>query len=191
MKNIYNIKNDFTEMIINSKKNGLIKVKIDITDIDKCNQIRWCYAKNKDSAYIEGTYKGKKVKLHRFILNVTDNKILVDHINRNTLDNRKSNLRFATNQENSFNKSIRSDNKSGYPGVDFKNNKWRAKIKYNGNTIHLGYFIDKNEAILNRQLAEKYFFKEFSPTDKLITNDVDIICKANKNIIQRIEKKIA
>lgn len=191
MRNLYKVNEDYTEIIIESKKYGTIKSKIDSEDLERCKKVNWYYSKNKDSVYIEGTFKGRKVKLHRYILNITDKKILIDHINRNTLDNRKLNLRFATNKENSFNRSIRSDNKSGYQGVDFKNNKWRGKIKYNGITIHLGYFTNKNEAILNRQLAEKYLFKEFSPTEKLITSDTNLINKAKTNIIKRINLKIA
>ena len=65
------------------------------------------------------------------------------------IDNRKSNLRICNYKENSFNKSIRVDNTLGIPGVSFHkiNKKWRAKIKYNNITIHLGYFEDINEAI--------------------------------------------
>lgn len=191
MKNLYKINKYYAEIIIDSKKYGIIKAKIDNQDIERCKEIKWYYAKNKDSEYIEGTYKGKKVKLHRYILNVKEKQILIDHINRNTLDNRKSNLRLATNKENSFNKSIRSDNKSGYSGVDLRNNKWRAKIKYNGITIHLGYFIDKDEAILNRQLAEQYLFKEFSPSTELISDDTQLINKANVNVMKRIILKVA
>ncbi|MDQ0149211.1 HNH endonuclease [Eubacterium multiforme] len=189
--NMYLVNKNNVEIIINSSKYGIKKVVIDNEDIEKCKKITWFYAKNIDSVYVEGNYRGKKIKLHRYIMDMTDNSRLVDHINRNTLDNRKSNLRVATYQENSFNRSIRSDNKSGYVGVDFKNNKWRAKIKYNGITIHLGYFVDKNEAILNRQLAEQYLFKEFKPLIELISNDVELINKANLNIINRINNKIA
>ncbi|GAA0857706.1 hypothetical protein GCM10008916_12500 [Clostridium nitritogenes] len=191
MKNLYKINKYYAEIIIDSKKYGIIKAKIDNQDIERCKEIKWYYAKNKDSEYIEGTYKGKKVKLHRYILNAKEKQILIDHINRNTLDNRKSNLRLATNKENSFNKSIRSDNKSGYSGVDLRNNKWRAKIKYNGITIHLGYFIDKDEAILNRQLAEQYLFKEFSPSTELISYDTQLINKAKVNVMKRINLKVA
>lgn len=191
MKNLYKINKEYAEIVIESKKYGIIYTKIDKDDINKCKEIKWYYAKNKDSVYIEGNLKGKKIKLHRYILNITDKKILIDHINRNTLDNRKLNLRFATNRDNSFNKSIRSDNISGYIGIDFKNNKWRAKIKYNGITIHLGYFTDKNEAILNRQLAEQYLFKEFSPTNRLIKVDIQLINKTKINVMKRINLKVA
>lgn len=56
------------------------------------------------------------IKLHRYIMNMNNSNLVVDHINRNPLDNRKSNLRICSYKENSFNKSIRVDNTSGIPG---------------------------------------------------------------------------
>ena len=131
--NKYIINDNYVEMIIESKVYGIIRVKIDNDDLEKCSQLTWHYAKNKDSKYIQTRIKGKMIKLHRYIMNINNSNLVVDHINRNPLDNRKSNLRICSYQENSFNKSIRVDNTSGIPGVSFHkiNKKWRAKIKYN------------------------------------------------------------
>lgn len=191
--NKYIINNKYAEMIIESKIHGVIKVRIDQEDLEKCSKLTWHYAKNKDSKYIQTRIKGKMVKLHRFIMNINDRNMLVDHINRDTLDNRKLNLRIASYQENSFNKSIRSDNTSGIIGVCFNKNakKWCAKIKYNGETIHLGYFSDINEAIINRRIAEEILFGEYSPNDKLDNVNDEILFKARENVIRRIENKVA
>lgn len=191
--NKYVINDKYAEMIIESKIHGIIKVKIDEEDLEKCSKLTWHYAKNKDSKYIQTRIKGKMVKLHRYIMNISDRDLLVDHINRNTLDNRKSNLRVCNYQENSFNKSIRADNTSGIPGVSFHkiNNKWRTKIKYNNVTIHLGYFGDLNEALINRRVAEEILFGEYSPNGKLDYVSEELIEKARENVMYRIEKKIA
>jgi RNA-binding protein YhbY len=191
--NKYIINNKYVEMIIESKIHGVIKVKIDQEDLEKCSKLTWHYAKNKDSKYIQTRIKGKMVKLHRYIMNINDSNLLVDHINRDTLDNRKMNLRICDYQENSFNKSIRSDNSSGFVGVDYNKstNQWRSKIRYNGIDIHLGYFKDINEALINRVLAEEYLFKEFKPTiDRIIIED-DIFNKAKTNVTKRILKRIS
>lgn len=85
----------------------------------------------------------------------------VDHINHDSLDNRWCNLRPATHQENHKNTSIRSDNISRYTGVHWhKNrNKWTAYITINGVKKHLGYFINKIDAIEKRKKAStKYNF---------------------------------
>jgi hypothetical protein len=90
-----------------------------------------------------------------------------DHIEpSNTLDNRKSNLRPATNSEQNQNKGMYRNNISGIKGVgwDTLHQKWRAYIGVNRKTIYLGLFEDKNEAIKTRLRAElKYFSNGFEP----------------------------
>lgn len=67
---------------------------------------------------------------------------LVDHINGDTLNNRRDNLRLADTQKNNFNSKTRNDNTSGYKGVSYHKqaNKWRARIWGDGKRIHLGSF---------------------------------------------------
>lgn len=189
MKNTYIIKENKAKLIIYSNKYGIIEVIIDADDINKMKDIKWHYQKNKESAYICGRINGKLVRLHRYLLDVTDSSVIIDHIDRNTLNNCKSNLRLATYQENSFNKSIRCDNKSGYSGVRFlkTTGKWVARIKLNKRLVHLGYFYDKKEAILNRQIAEEKLFKEFSTVNKYITDDIKLIEKAWTNLEKRLQ----
>ena len=191
--NKYIINDNYVEIIIESKVYGVIRVKIDNDDLEKCSKLTWQYAKNKDSKYIQTRIKGKMIKLHRYIMNMNNSNLVVDHINRNPLDNRKSNLRICSYKENSFNKSIRVDNTSGIPGVSFHktNKKWRAKIKYNNLTIHLGYFEDINEALINRRVAEEILFGEYSPNEKLDNVEEELIQKARENVMRRIENKVA
>lgn len=191
--NKYIINDNYVEIIIESKVYGVIRVKIDNDDLEKCSKLTWHYAKNKDSKYIQTIIKGKMIKLHRYIMNMNNSNLVVDHINRNPLDNRKSNLRICSYKENSFNKSIRVDNTSGIPGVSFHktNKKWRAKIKYNNLTIHLGYFEDINEALINRRVAEEILFGEYSPNEKLKNIGEELLYKARENVMRRIENKVA
>ena len=191
--NKYIINDNSVEMIIESKVHGIVKVKIDKENMEKCSKLTWHYAKNKDSKYIQTRIKGKMIKLHRYIMNMNNSNLVVDHINRNPLDNRKSNLRICSYKENSFNKSIRVDNTSGIPGVSFHktNKKWRAKIKYNNLTIHLGYFEDINEALINRRVAEEILFGEYSPNEKLENIEEELLYKARENVMRRIENKVA
>ena len=191
--NKYIINDNYVEIIIESKVYGVIRVKIDNDDLEKCSKLTWHYAKNKDSKYIQTRIKGKMIKLHRYIMNINNSNLVVDHINRNPLDNRKSNLRICSYKENSFNKSIRVDNTSGIPGVSFHktNKKWRAKIKYNNLTIHLGYFEDINEALINRRVAEEILFGEYSPNEKLENIEEELLYKARENVMRRIENKVA
>ena len=88
-----------------------------------------------------------------------------DHIDRNELNNRKQNLRKCTQQENTFNQNIRKDNTSGVTGVtwDKKRQKWCAGLHINRKHKFLGYFINKDDAIIARLKAEQKYFKEFAP----------------------------
>ena len=70
----------------------------------------------------------------------------VDHIDNNRLNNKVNNLRWATHQQNTMNKAkTTTKTTSKYKGV-WKESKWRAGIKHNYKTIHLGYFETEEEA---------------------------------------------
>jgi len=98
---------------------------------------------------INGRYavKGKKgYRMHRILMDDPVG-MCVDHINRNTMDNRKCNLRVCSKAENSRNCKLRKDGKSKYRGVSlYRDKKWRVQIKYNGKVIHIGYFDKESDA---------------------------------------------
>lgn len=102
----------------------------------------------------------KRVRMHSLI--VGEN---YDHNDCNPLNNRKSNLRKATYAENAQNHSKRKDNTSGITGVTFNKrmNQWQVCININKKRTHLGYFINKEDAIITRLKAEKKYYGEFAP----------------------------
>lgn len=95
----------------------------------------------------------------------------VDHENRRPADDRWSNLRLATDAENSANQNIRPDNTSGYPGVGFlkRTGRWFSYIHYTkpgvpkATKVHLGCFATKADAIAARKAAETQYFGAFAP----------------------------
>lgn len=135
------------------------KFYFDKEDYDKIKDICW----HRQKGYVVGHLNGPNVSLHRYILGVEDNRV-VDHINHNKLDNRKSNLRICTQSENAKNRTINKNNKSGYTGVSFckRYGKWMARIKVNYKSITLGYYENINDAIEARKKAEIEYFGEFS-----------------------------
>lgn len=72
----------------------------------------------------------------------------VDHINGNTLDNRRDNLRVANRSQNMRNRGKPTSNTTGYKGVYKRSDvgRWIAAIKVNGKQIHLGYFDTAEDA---------------------------------------------
>jgi len=87
---------------------------------------------------------GKKafVKMHRFIMNIDDPKIKIDHIDGNKLNNQKSNLRIATPAQNMHNSKKRDNTKNKYKGVNYlpKWNLWQSRCRINGYDIFLGNY---------------------------------------------------
>ena len=141
----------------NENQNEKERTKIDIEDIKKVKKYKWYLSNNN---YVNHDENGFRTSLHRLIMDCPENK-QVDHINGDTLDNRKSNLRIVNNRQNTVNSKYRSNFYSEDVGVRKKDNgKWVSKIKYKYKTIYLGTFKNKNKAIEKRREAEvKYFGK--------------------------------
>ncbi len=98
--------------------------------------------------------------MHKLLCGVT-----CDHADRNPLNNRRSNLRPATTEENNRNRTIFKNNTSGIMGVNFepKRNGWRARLYVNGKRLELGVFKLKDDAIKARLYAELKYYKDFAP----------------------------
>lgn len=123
---------------------------VDIEDYDLIKNHTWHYDKE---GYVRATVRingnRKNVMLSRLIMGVGENKeIEVDHIHGSqTLgDNRKSNLRICTHEENSYNKKKRKDSKQKYKGVYKRGNKYYVSISYKGKRIYLGLFENEEQA---------------------------------------------
>lgn len=87
-----------------------------------------------------------------------------NHINHNTLDNRRTNLRLCTKQQNAFNKLSRANSSSKYKGVYWNStkNKWQCSIIHNGKIIYLGRFNCEKEAAKIYDVKAKELFGEFA-----------------------------
>ena len=113
--------------------------------------------------------KRGSVRLHRLILERILGRSLganeqVDHINHNGLDNRRSNLRLASNQENCHNQRLRNVPKSSkFKGVSWHKHrqKWQANINFNGRKEYLGIFHNEEDAALAYDSAAKELFGRF------------------------------
>lgn len=112
--------------------------------------------------YIHGKVNGELARYHRHLFGFPDK--VIDHINRNKLDNRKSNLRLCTPKDNSRNLSIAKNNTSGVTGVrKTKYNKWNVRITVDRKEVHIGNFDGIEEAIRARKEAENKYFGEYAP----------------------------
>jgi len=140
---------DFWNKIILSPQDEWIKSQIN----------GLCHSRNR-CVYI--VFKGRKYGLGRFILNAPKG-LVVDHINRNILDNRRENLRICTHSDNSRNRGANKNRKQKYFGVrkDYRtigSRKWQAYSNYNKRFKSLGYYkTAKEAAIVRDRFVSKHY----------------------------------
>ncbi len=105
----------------------------------------------------------KAIYMHREIMQPPKGKI-VDHMNRNRLDNTRANLRVCTRPENARNKGKLHATSSRFRGVSYRkcSGKWAARIRFKGKCIHLGYFTDEEEAARAYDRKAVELFGEFA-----------------------------
>lgn len=116
--NIYRQLNDRTLLIIRSKKYGDVEFIVDTDLSDTLMQYPWNVRCYKKSFYAYSYKDNKAIALHRFITSCPMG-LMVDHINHNTQDNRKFNLKICTNKENQH-------NRKKFEGI--KNTKWGYQV---------------------------------------------------------------
>ena len=160
--NTYDLSGDYGIGIMQNGK----EFWFDLEDYDKIKD--YCWHEDIDGYICANEFKNEKsknatTKLHRIVMGVTNPKVKIDHIYHNLYDNRKSQLRLATSQENNRNQQLSILNTSGKTGVSkIKNkNKWRAYITINNKQINLGRFNSFEDAVEARLKAEEKYFGEF------------------------------
>jgi hypothetical protein len=137
----------------------------------KCKKEKFMKQTLKKGGHLSLTlYKNKKSKtfgIHHLIglafISNPENKPIVDHIDRNKLNNNIINLRWVTYSENRQNVGISKRNTSTYKGVSFNkvSNKYKAQIGINGKSKHLGYYITAEEASEAYETQAKIIHGEF------------------------------
>ncbi len=126
-------------------------VMVDNRDFDELSKFTWFVNHNGYAVRAHPREHGKKrpaaIFMHRQILGVPDG-LFTDHINGDTLDNRRCNLRIATKSENNINRPATKRNKLGIKGITYDANrmKFRVRIAANGQQLHLGRFNTIEEA---------------------------------------------
>jgi hypothetical protein len=104
--------------------------------------------------------------MHRVILGAKNGQF-VDHLNRDTLDNRRQNIRLTTINHNNHNRVKGFRNKTGFRGVSFSegNKRWRASIRDNGRTRYLGCFGSPEDAAKAYDEAALQIYGEHAVTN--------------------------
>lgn len=151
-ENIYDLSGDYGICYFNNGGSFIF----DLEDYDKLKQYTW----SGRYGYASSTRNHAAIIAARLLLGVTNSKLVVDHINGNPSDNRKSNLRVVTQAKNMQNRKTNVNNTSGVTGVSLKNGHWTARIMANKKEIFLGMFGNKDDAVKARREAEEKYFGE-------------------------------
>ena len=143
--------------------------KVDQNDVPLINQFTWYL--NPDGYWSSGRNEEGKTKhylMHRLIMNCPKG-LEVDHINGDKLDNRRSNLRICTRQQNARNITVKKQNATSvYRGVSLNRqqggryNYWFAAIKLNGKAMAIGTFKSELHAAMAYDIAAKELFGEYA-----------------------------
>ena len=148
---------------------------VDDADYSEIIKYKWCACYNvKTKSYYacrrgkisDRERLGKTIYLHREIMNPVKG-FIVDHIDHNTLNNTRLNIRICTNSQNMRNRGKQSNNTSGYKGVGWnkQDGKWQAQININGKNTGIGRFKCKHEAARAYNLAARMYHGEFAYTN--------------------------
>ena len=133
--------------------NSKMITQIDTEDLEMVKAYRW--VSNPDN-YVIGYNKERHIYLHRLVMG--DPKSDIDHIDRNKLNNKKSNLRLTNQYENSLNRGLHRNNTSGFKGVTHERGMWRASLYKGGIHYSGGFFENKEDAIKKRIEMEKEYY---------------------------------
>lgn len=138
--------------------------KFDKKDLELLKDYCW-FVNN--SGYLCAKIRGseKHIMMHNLVMNGK----YIDHINNDKLDNRKCNLRFGGSEYsfdsyNQMNKSVQSNNKSGYPGISWhkRDKVWEVHISLANKQYYLGRYDNLEDAIAVRKRAEDKYFGEYA-----------------------------
>ena len=135
---------------------------VDAADYDALSAYKWCVQRGSGGDWRamrkapRAGGAGDSILMHRAIAGAPSG-MVVDHINHNSLDNRRANLRVCTHAENLRNRTGNKDSSSQYLGVSWHKarGKWTAQIEIEGRKKHLGYFVDEES-------AARQFYAEFA-----------------------------
>jgi len=119
---------------------------VDDVDFEKVTaQCKWRTLSGKNGKFYAVAHRWGNDSMHVFLMKPPQG-MKVDHVNGNGLDNRRENLRIATNSQNGMNRGKFRNNTSGYKGVVFQGGKWQAQINVLSTRIRKGGFASAEEA---------------------------------------------
>lgn len=153
-------------------KGVILEILVDSDIRDKFSAQKFNVMKmstNPDRFYFRFRKDGKYVYLHRHILGISNSPLLQgDHINGNTLDNRRENLRIANLQQNMYNRRKKVNSSRRYKGVYRVGDGYRCEVIKDGVSFTAGKFPTENSAAIQYNKLATYLFGEYASLNEVI-----------------------
>lgn len=122
--------------------------------------LRW----NLDAdGYARARVQGKTIRMHRLVVGAEPRQI-VDHINRNRLDNRRENLRVVDQQTNAINRGKSNNSASRYKGVNKHKSGWQVYV----GSCYVGLFKSEEDAALAYDIAAIIRYRDLAVTNRIL-----------------------
>lgn len=188
MKNIYQEQSD-CYIIQVQYKNEYVPVYIDKEDYEKVCQYNWRTSHKKNKIYIvTGQARNHTLMyLHNYLMNYTPiPQQEVDHIDGNSCNNRKSNLRIVSRQSNIDNTKVRIDNQIGIRGISYsqRDKTYKCDFCYHTQRYYFKPWKTCGEAVYCRKCAEDYFKLETLAKNPLAEQYLNMLTEEQKQNIQ-------
>lgn len=177
-KNKYKIIDDYAIIYLERRSGEIFETYIDLEDLDSVINFGYCWhagLSNTNGDYyaqacqylgiVNGKDQHRTILLHRFVTDMLEETVWIDHLNHNSLDNRKKNLRITTNKNNTRHRNSKnSNNKSGYRNVCWLKDcsKWCVQLQIDGKNKRLGFFDDVDEAGKFAEEMRQKYYKEYA-----------------------------
>lgn len=146
MQQRFEVDGDLMKIFIERRNGDVFEVLCDAEDIDVVSNFKWSARKCRDRFYV--VHSRTDTYIHRLLM---PNAKIVDHKNRNPLDNRKNNLRSVTRSQNARNVNSRVTSKTGVLGVYPKGDKYQSFVTIEKKVHYLGLFKTIGEGTMARQ----------------------------------------
>lgn len=161
MGNIQYIISDDNSIAYGTLPNGTVFI-IDADMVERVKSVKFYLGARQEGCGQKYIIDSKGRYLHDYLFEHKDG-YEIDHINLNTFDNRRCNIRYCTHQQNQINQPLQKNNTSGVSGVSYYSprRKFRARIKIGQRDIHLGYYSTFLEAVQARNVGMECMFGEY------------------------------
>lgn len=181
--------------LYNQKNQHIGQFVIDLADIEKVKYHKWRLCHGHVITGLPARKTDRSVAHVILCHNARQSNLVVDHIDGDPMNNRRSNLRLITQSENTKNQCMSKRNSTGFKGISFDKDRsqWASEIHYEYKRIHFARRTDKREAVYQRMIAEMHLYKDLARQSEIkrmqdFTDTID--AERKKELYDHVKTKL-